>query len=92
MSQYFVYLLRCADDTLYCGYTTDVDERVKTHNGKTKKNCAKYTRGRRPVVLVYQESFKTRSEAMKREAEIKKLSRKDKDSLLTGAKSGRTKA
>ena len=79
---HFVYLLRCADDTLYCGYTTDVAERVKTHNGETKKIGAKYTRGRRPVVLVYQESFKTRSEAMKREAEIKKLSREEKDIII----------
>lgn len=71
----FIYILRCADGTLYTGWTNDLEKRLQTHNsGKG----AKYTRSRRPVELVYTESFATRSEAMKREAEIKKLSREEK--------------
>jgi len=84
-TQYYVYIVECADDTLYCGYTTDVTERVKTHNGKTKKVAAKYTKARRPVQLVYQESFATRSEAMKREAAIKQLTRPQKQQLIADA-------
>lgn len=77
--KFFVYLLRCADDTLYCGYTTDVARRVAVHNaGKG----AKYTRSRLPVVCVYQEEFATRSEALAREAAIKKYSRAQKLALL----------
>lgn len=78
---YFVYILRCSDDTLYTGIATDVVRRVKEHNESPKG--AKYTTGRRPVVLVHQEVFSTRSEALKREASIKKLSREGKESLLT---------
>ena len=77
-----MYILRCADDTLYTGYTHDLVSRVKDHNGETKKNGAKYTRGRRPVKLVYSESFKTKSEALKREVAIKKLSRTEKEKLF----------
>lgn len=80
---YFVYILRCADDTLYCGYTTDIKERVKTHNGETKALGAKYTRGRRPVTLVYSETFKTKSEAMSREMAIKQMTRPQKDKLIS---------
>ena len=76
---YFVYLLRCIDDTLYCGYTDDLEKRVKTHN---RGKGAKYTRRRTPVKLVYSEEFKTKSEALKREHQIKKLSRKEKLKLL----------
>lgn len=77
--KFFVYLLRCADDTLYCGYTTDVARRVAVHNaGKG----AKYTRSRLPVVCVYREEFATRSEALAREAAIKKYSRAQKLALL----------
>ncbi len=83
MSHFFVYILRCSDDTLYTGYTTDLDERIKTHNGETKKLGAKYTRGRQPVVLVYSEACKTKSDAMKREMAIKQLSRQEKDVLVT---------
>lgn len=76
---YFVYLLRCIDDTLYCGYTDDLEKRVKTHN---RGKGAKYTRRRTPVKLVYSEEFKTKSEALKREHKIKKLSRKEKLALI----------
>ena len=72
--RHHIYILRCADNTLYCGYTTDLDRRVAEHNGAGKVAGARYTSGRRPVELVYQEVFATRSEALKREAAIKKLS------------------
>lgn len=78
---YFVYILRCSDDTLYTGIATDVQRRVKEHNESPKG--AKYTSGRRPVKLVHQEAFLTRSEASKREASIKKLSREEKELLFT---------
>ena len=76
---HFVYLLRCADDTLYTGYTTDPQRRVAEHNAG---NGAKYTRGRTPVDLVYVESFSSKSEAMSREYEIKQRSRSDKEALI----------
>lgn len=78
---YFVYLLECADTTLYTGITTDLERRVEEHNGSEKG--AKYTRARRPVHLVYSEEYENRSEASKREYFIKKkMSRKDKVSLI----------
>lgn len=84
---HFVYILLCADDTLYTGYTTNIKERENKHNGigdteSSKKLGAKYTRARRPVKLVYSEEFSTRSEAMKRECAIKKLSRQEKLKLI----------
>lgn len=80
--QYFVYIVRCNDNSLYTGYTTDVAERVKTHNGETAVLGAKYTRSRRPVQLVYSEAFATKAEAMSREMAIKQLSKKEKESLI----------
>ena len=77
---YFVYILECADGTLYCGSTNDVGRRLKAHNGL--KSGAKYTRSRRPVVLKYSEEFKTATEAKKREAVIKSLTREEKLALL----------
>lgn len=75
----YTYLLQCADGTLYCGWTNHLDKRVETHNaGKG----AKYTKARRPVVLAYYEEFETKEEAMKREAAIKKLTRKKKLNLI----------
>lgn len=68
---WFVYILRCADGTLYTGITTDLARRVEEHN--TGKAGARYTRSRRPVVLVYSEVVENRSEASKREHAIKKL-------------------
>ena len=67
---YFVYILQCADDTLYTGIATDIDRRLDEHNGSEKG--AKYTRSRRPVTLVYSEAFPDRSSASRREYEIKK--------------------
>ena len=76
---YWVYILRCSDGTLYTGITDDVERRLKAHNnGKG----AKYTRGRGPVELVYQEQQSDKSAALKREAAIKKLSRTEKLSLI----------
>lgn len=75
-TKHFVYIVRCADDTLYTGYTTDLSRRILEHN--STKVGAKYTKARRPVVLVYSESFRSRSKAQSREAEIKKWSREEK--------------
>lgn len=81
----YTYILRCADDTLYCGWTNDLTARLAAHNsGKG----AKYTRGRGPVTLVYSEIFPTQSEAMQREAAIKKLSRAQKQALIDAQSSG----
>ncbi len=74
------YLVRCADGTLYCGWTNHVDKRVKAHN---EGKGAKYTRSRRPVKLVYFEVFETKEEAMRREAAIKRLAKKEKERLAT---------
>ena len=76
-----VYILRCADDTLYTGVTKDVDKRLTEHNTDNAKG-AKYTRARRPVVLVYQEACESRSAACKRESAIKKLARGEKLLLI----------
>lgn len=77
---YYVYLVRCRDDTLYCGYTTDLDKRLQTHN---RGVGAKYTKSRLPVTLVYYEEFATKSEALKRECAIKRLSRQEKLKLIS---------
>ena len=75
----YTYILRCQDDTLYTGWTTDLEKRVETHNlGKG----AKYTRTRLPVELVYYEALASKEEAMSREWHIKQLSRKDKLRLI----------
>ncbi|MEN9920840.1 MAG: hypothetical protein RL538_733 [Candidatus Parcubacteria bacterium] len=84
---HFVYMLRCSDGTLYTGYATDVEKRVKEHNGEVNaKAAARYTRGRRPVALVYTEACSTRSDALKREHQIKQLTRTEKESLLKDKK------
>jgi len=82
VSDWFVYILRCADDSLYTGITTDIERRVKEHNGDIAKAGAKCTRARRPVTLVYQESADSRSSASKRENQIKALTRKHKLQLI----------
>lgn len=81
---YYTYILECADKTLYCGYTNDVEARVRTHN---EGEGAKYTRPRLPVRAVYVEEFETRSEAMSREAKIKRLTRAEKLALIAEQKS-----
>ena len=76
---WYLYILRCKDDTLYTGITTDVEKRLEAHRcGKG----AKYTRGRTPLELVYRETCGTHSHALKRELEIKKLSRQEKQLLI----------
>lgn len=77
---YFVYLLHCSDDSLYCGITNNLARRVKDHN-EGKGRGAKYTAGRRPVTLVYAESMQTKSSALKREYVIKNMSRGEKMKL-----------
>ncbi|ADQ65664.1 endonuclease containing a uri domain [Halogeometricum borinquense DSM 11551] len=79
MGDHYVYVLRCSDDSLYTGYTTDVDRRVAEHDAG---EGAKYTRGRTPVELVHTEAFDSRSTAMSREYEIKQLSRRQKERLI----------
>lgn len=77
--QYYVYLLECCDKTLYCGYTTDIAKRVAKHN---QGKGAKYTKGRLPVRLVYKENYNSKTEALKREYNIKQLSRERKLALI----------
>ena len=79
---WFVYLLRCADGSLYTGITNDVSRRCDQHNAGT---ASRYTRSRRPTRLVYEEVHTSRSEALKREAVIKLLSRQEKESLMLSA-------
>ena len=78
----YVYILECADGTFYTGWTTDIEARVNTHNSGSG---AKYTRGRRPVSLVYYEELPDRSAALKREAAIKRLPRNKKLELIAGS-------
>jgi len=79
-----VYIVRCADGTLYTGVAVDVARRVAEHNGAGKRG-ARYTRARRPVKLVYQATAANRSAACKREYIIKQLSRREKLRLIAGA-------
>jgi len=79
---HYVYVVECSDGTLYTGYTTDVGRRIGEHNAG---EGAKYTAGRRPVTLRYVEYHPTRSDAQRREHEIKSLSRSRKESLLPDA-------
>ena len=80
----YMYLLRCADGTLYCGWTNHLEARVEAHNvGKG----AKYTKSRRPVALVYWETFDTKQQAMQREWAVKQLSRAEKLKLIESRQS-----
>ncbi len=76
---HYIYIVECRDNTLYTGYTNDLDKRIKTHN---EKKGAKYTRGRTPVVLKYYEEFDHKIDAMKRESQIKRLKRAKKMMLF----------
>jgi len=79
MGSHFVYIVRCSDNSLYTGYTNNIEARINKHNaGKG----AKYTKTRRPVVLVYQEMYETKSEALRREYEIKTFTRQRKLKLI----------
>ena len=79
---YYVYILKCADSTYYTGITTDLERRIYEHNNSDK--AAKYTRARRPLLLVYSEEYKDRSMASKREYKIKKkMTRVEKLALIS---------
>ena len=79
MDEYYTYIVRCADGTLYTGWTNDLKKRIKAHNaGKG----AKYTKARRPVELVYFETFDNKGDAIKREYQIKQLKRSEKEKLI----------
>ena len=75
----YTYILRCKDDTLYTGWTNNLDRRIKEHN---RGKGARYTRSRRPAILVYYEEYETKGEAMRRESEIKKMDRREKEKLI----------
>ena len=75
----YTYILKCADNTLYTGWTNDMEKRLAAHNGG---KGAKYTKARLPVALAYYETFDTPGEAMKREHQIKQLSRAEKLTLI----------
>lgn len=82
-SKWYLYILRCRDDSLYTGITTDVAKRLEVHcSGKG----AKYTRGRQPLALVYQERCESHSHALRREIEVKKLTREQKLQLIEAKK------
>ena len=75
----YVYILECSDNTLYTGWTNNLEKRISVHN---EGKGAKYTKGRRPVKLLYFEEYETKQEALKREWEIKRLSRKEKIDII----------
>lgn len=77
---YYLYILECADETLYTGITVNLERRINEHN--SSKLGAKYTRARRPIKLVYSKKFRNRSLASKAESKIKKLSRNEKIKLI----------
>ena len=81
METWFVYVLRCADGSLYTGITTDLDRRCRQHS---RGRASRYTRGRLPIRLVYHEAVASRSAALKREYAIKAMSRRHKESLIRG--------
>ena len=78
---WYVYVLLCSDNSFYCGITTNVERRLKQHNGIIKGG-AKYTRGRRPCIVIYTKKASDRSDASKKECLFKKLSRRDKEKFL----------
>ena len=81
-ADHYVYILRCADDSYYTGYTTDPERRIAEHNAG---DGAKYTRGRTPVEPVFLAAFDSQSTAMAREYEIKQLRRREKEQLIDDA-------
>ena len=76
---FYVYFARCSDNSFYCGYTIDLEARIKVHN---EGKGAKYTKKRRPLKLIYSEEFTTKSQAMKREYELEQLTRRQKEDLI----------
>lgn len=92
--RHFVYILRCADGTYYTGWTTDPARRLKAHNAGKAGGGAKYTapEGRRPVTIAYQEEFDNKGDALRRETAIKKLTRRQKEKLISQSPSPLTGA
>ena len=80
---YFVYMVRCADETLYTGITKDINRRLRMHNGEITGG-ARYTRSRRPVKLVYTERQPCWKDAHRKESKLKRLSKKKKEDLVSG--------
>lgn len=80
-STHFVYIVRCSDGTLYTGYARDPQDRVDVHNSG---RGARYTCSRRPVALIYTEQFESLSEALRREAQLKRWTRARKEALIAG--------
>lgn len=83
MSKHYAYMLRCKDNSIYSGYTTDLEKRLETHNSGMG---AKYTRARLPVKLVYFEEFEDKKEAMKREWQFKKYTHAEKETIISSSK------
>ena len=81
-SNWYVYFVRCADHSLYCGVTTDIDRRIKQHNEDNKRG-AKYTRNKRPVYLAYREPCSSRQHACQREYQLKQLNKAEKEQLVS---------
>ena len=81
LMSYLVYIVECADGTYYTGIATDVQRRLSEHNG-VKSKGARYTSARRPVKLVYEAAYATRSDALKAEIRIKRLTRREKEMLI----------
>ena len=79
--QNYTYMVACSDGSLYTGWTNDLEKRVRSHN---EGKGARYTKSRRPVELVWHEAFPTKEEAMRREYEVKQLTRKEKEALIRG--------
>ncbi len=90
MKLWYTYIVRCADNSLYTGVTTDIDRRLTEHN--TSRRGAKYTRSRRPVTLVYLTEGMDKTSAFKLEAQIKKKSKRDKETLLDETSCARARA
>lgn len=84
----YAYLVRCSDNSLYAGWTNNIEKRIKSHNDGTG---AKYTKPRRPVTLAYLEEFDTKSEAMKREAALKQMTHRQKEELAASWEHDRQK-
>lgn len=80
---YYFYILRCSDNSLYCGMTSNLDKRVKEHNSTGSKG-AKYLRAKKPVVVVYSEKFLDIKTAMNRELQVKKWTKAKKEALIAG--------
>ena len=81
MNKWFVYILECSDKSFYTGIAVDIEKRIREHNHDNKLG-SKYIRARRPVKIVYKEEHRDRASASKREAEIKKMGRNEKISLI----------